>query len=120
MPVHAITPDYVGTVKDRVENFHGNILVHIYWKDHLLFCAPIGLPLPPSMPFAALLADVLPGAYSQHPEWEAIDWTQAQWDLNHAPFTPDPAKSLAENGIVHKALLCLTTPGLTGLAGSCT
>ncbi len=31
MPVHAITPDYKGEVKDRIENFHGNQIVYVGW-----------------------------------------------------------------------------------------
>ena len=32
---------------------------------------------------------------------------------------PDPAKSLAENGLTHKDVIRFRTPGLHGLNGSC-
>ena len=45
MPVHAITPDYKGEVKDRLENFHGNQIVYVGWDHHLMFCAAFGRSL---------------------------------------------------------------------------
>ena len=41
MAVAAITEDYAGERKDRVENFHCNQLVYIGWDHHLMFCAPV-------------------------------------------------------------------------------
>lgn len=109
---------YVGEVKDRVENFHGNRVVYVHWERHLLFCAAIALPLPPAMPFRALLEDVLPGIYGVHPEFRAVDWSRATWALDGKPFAPDPGQSLEENGIGHKSLLRFETPGLDGIRGS--
>ena len=50
--------------------------------------------------------------YGLHPDWAKIDWSKASWTLDGEQFTPDPAKSLADNGIGHKSVLRLTTPGL--------
>ena len=47
MPVRAITPDYRGDIRDRRENFGGNIIVYVGWDEHLLFCAAKTFPLPP-------------------------------------------------------------------------
>ena len=117
MSVHAITPNYTGVVKDVAANFHGNIIVYFSWNDHLMFCAPLGFPLPPSTPFSALV-DILAPHYGNHFEWAKIDWSQVKWELNRQPFSPDYSKSLADNGIDHKSVLRFTTPGLTGYKGS--
>ena len=51
------------------------------------------------------------------PQAAGLDFGQAQWQLNHQPFSPDPALSLAQNGVTHKAMLTLRVPGLDGIAG---
>ena len=109
--------DYRGVAKDAQANFHGNQLVYIGWDKHLIFCAPICFPLPPDMPFAALVDEVLPGAYNQHPDFAKIDWGRVEWSLDQQPFTPALDKSLADNGITHKSVIRFRTPGLDGLNG---
>ena len=118
MATKAISSDYMGEMKDVVENFHGNQIVYFGWDHHLMFCAPLAFPLPPDMPFGAVLSDVLPGALGMHPDFESIDWAAVQWRLNGETWQPDAAKSLAENGIDHKSILRFKTPGLNGVAGS--
>ena len=56
------------------ENFPAPLL-YIGWEDHLMFCAPFCLPLPPDTPFGALSAAVLPGIYGYHPDFAKIDWS---------------------------------------------
>lgn len=103
---------------DKVENFHGNQLTYINWEKHLLFCAPVCLPLPPEMPFGTLVQEVLPGVYNKHPDYEKIKWDEVSWKLDGADFTPDMAASLADNGLGHKSLVRFWTPGLDGIEGS--
>ncbi|MBB1163238.1 phenol hydroxylase subunit P4 [Aquariibacter albus] len=117
MSVQALRADYHGTMKDAVENFHGKQLLNIGWDRHLMFAAPICLPLPPELPFEALVREVLPGLYGQHPDFARIDWAQVQWLRGGEPFSPEPSASLADNGLDHKAVLRLRTPGLGGLYG---
>lgn len=117
MPVRA-TYDYRGEPKDRVENFHGNQLVYIGWDKHLMFAAPVCLPLPPDMPFAALVKEVLPSIYSTHPDFERIDWAQVQWSVDRKPLQPDMSRGLTDQGIGHKSVIRFVTPGLDGLAGA--
>lgn len=119
MPVIALKPGYAGETRDRIENFHGNQLVYFGWDQHLLFCSPFTLPLPPDMPFRAMISDVIAPLLAAHPEGAAIDWTQAQWLRGSEQFAPDADATLAANGLGHKSLLRLRTPGLTGIAGSC-
>ena len=119
MAVQALKPGYTGEVKDREELFHGNRLLYIGWDQHNMIAAPIALPLPPAMPFGDLIDKVLPTtAFAAHPDWPKIVWSQVQWLHSNEPFKPDLGKSLADNGLVHKSLIRIRTPGLTGIAGS--
>lgn len=104
--------------RDAQANFHGNILVFVHWEDHLSFCSAVAFPLPPDMPFGALLADVLPAHYGKHPDWARADLGEARWLLDGRDFTPDPGRSLADQGVGHKSLLRFWTPGLNGYEGS--
>jgi phenol/toluene 2-monooxygenase (NADH) P4/A4 len=45
---------------------------------------------------------------------EAIEWYRGS-----ERFRPDFGASLTENGLGHKAVLRLRTPGLMGIGGSC-
>ena len=117
MSVVALEP-YDIPARDVRENFPAPLL-YIGWEDHLMICAPVCLPLPPDMPFGALGSAVLPGVYGAHPDFAKIDWSQVQWLKSGRPWTPDPSKSLADNGLVHKDVIRFRTPGLNGLKGSC-
>lgn len=114
MPVQAITPDYTGDIKDRVENFHGNQIVYVGWDHHLMFCAAFAYPLPPETPFRTLLEEVMPEAFSLHPEWDQIDWSTATWLLDGQPFEPQLDVAFKDQGIGHKSLLRFQTPNLKG------
>ncbi|WP_341709797.1 phenol hydroxylase subunit P4 [Limnobacter sp.] len=118
MALVSLHPGYTGQVRDLEENFHGNRLLFVNWEHHLMFCAPMALPLPPAMPFGALVNEVLPSLYGSHPDFAKIDWSKVQWQHGREDFTPDLSKSLDENGLTHKSVLRFTTPGLTGLSGS--
>jgi len=110
--------EYPLRVADKIENYHGNQVLFVGWDRHLMISSPMAFPLPPDMPFATLVQDVLPIAYNQHPEWDQINWETTQWVLDGEPFTPDMSADLAENGIAHKSLLRFTTPELQGIGGS--
>ena len=108
---------YEFPARDVRENFPAPLL-YIGWDQHLMFSAPHCLPLPPDMPFGALATAVLPGIYGAHPDFAQIDWAQVLWLKSGQPWTPDPAKSLADNGLGHKDMISFRTPGLTGIQGS--
>ncbi len=118
MAVAAITPDYTGERRDRVENFHGNQVIYLGWDHHLMFCSPVAVPVPPDMPFGTMQDEIIPGAFNLHPDFEQIDWGAVEWHLNGEPFTPDREKSLIEQGVDHKSIIRMTTPGLNGINGS--
>ena len=119
MTVIALKPGYSAEPKDAEDKFHGNRLLYIGWDEHLLFCAPLCVPLPAAMPFGALVKDVLPGLYNSHPDFDKIDWSKGEWKDSGKAFEPDFDKSLADNGLVHKSAIRFRTPGLNGINGSC-
>lgn len=116
MSVIAIAP-YEFAPRDVQSNFPAPLL-YIGWDQHRMFCAAFCVPLPPDTPFGALPTAVLPGMFGEHPDFEHIDWSQAQWTRNGQPWQPDPSKSLADNGLRHKDVIRLRTPGLNGIRGS--
>lgn len=120
MPVVALVPDYEDHVeiRDRRENFHGNIIVYLHWREHLSFCAAMAFPLPPDMPFGVMVEEVLKPHFSPHPDFEAIDWQAVEWTIDGQTRTPDMAASLADNGLGHKSLIQFRTPGLHGWKNS--
>ncbi len=112
--------EYPIIMKDKVENFHGNQLVFIYWHAHRVVCSPRAFPFPPEMPFGALLTDIIPLTYSIEPDFEYLDFetTEVIWEVDGAVITPDFSKSLKENGVGHKSIIRFTTPSLTGKVGA--
>jgi len=118
MPVKAIGA-YEPEVRDSVDKFHGNHLIYVGWDKHRMINSAMAFPLPPSMPFEALLNDVLPSCYKDHPDFEKLNWETSviNWKLNGDSFTPDFKKSLEDNGVDHKSLIQFETPELQGLNG---
>ncbi len=118
MATVALNPGYAGPNRDAVENFHGNIVVYLHWEGHLSFCAALAFPLPTDMPFGAISGELLPQFYGSHPDFGQIDWSQARWELDGKPFTPDPGAAIGDQGFGHKSLLRFWTPYLHGYQGS--
>jgi phenol hydroxylase P4 protein len=106
--------DYPLRQQDDESVFHGKRLIFLCWENHLMYSAPLCVPLPPSLPFGALVRDVLPDLYGEHPEFESIDWKQAIWFNSDKRFIPDFGKSLEQHGLSHKSLIKFRTPALEG------
>ncbi len=106
--------DYPMMQQDDESKFHGNRLVFLCWENHLMYGAPLAVPLPPSLPFGALVRDVLPDLYGEHPEFESIDWKRTVWFNSDKRFIPDMGKSLEQHGLSHKSLIKFRTPALEG------
>lgn len=106
--------DYPLRQQDGEHLFHGKRLIYLSWENHLMFGAPMCVPLPPSLPFGALIRDVLPELYGDHPEFEDIDWKRTLWFNSDKRFIPDVGKSLEHHGIGHKSLIRFRTPALEG------
>ncbi len=106
--------DYPMMQQDDESKFHGNRLIFLCWENHLMYGAPLAVPLPPSLPFGALVRDVLPDLYGEHPEFESIDWKRTVWFNSDKRFIPDMGKSLEQHGLSHKSLIKFRTPALEG------
>lgn len=110
--------DYPIIMKDSVEKYGGNQLVYIGWDKHRLINSAMTFPLPPDMPFGALVSEVMPLCYKDHPDFEKVKWDDSViWRLDGEVFTPDFDKTLKDNGVNHKSLIRFETPNLTGLNG---
>lgn len=116
MPTAAIK-EYIGQPLDVVENFHGNQLLYLCWDKHLMYAAPFIFMVPPAMKFEDFLTQCVAPVIAGHPDTAKIEWRKTEWELSDQPFTPDFDKSVAENGLVHKAYLRFRTPGLDGYKG---
>ena len=114
--VFTVLGEYPDRIQDTEDKFFGNRLIYICWDQHLMFAAPFCLPLPPSMPFGALVREVLPDLYGDHPEFEQIDWQRVEWFNSNQRFKPDFGKSLQHHGLSHKSLIRFRTPALNGIA----
>ena len=107
--------DYPLRQADTEDRFFGNRLIYVSWENHLMYAAPCCVPLPPSLPFGALVRDVLPELYGEHPEFEQIDWQRTEWFDSGRRFRPDFGKSLEKHGLGHKSLIRFVTPALVGI-----
>jgi phenol/toluene 2-monooxygenase (NADH) P4/A4 len=107
---------YAFPARDALEHF-ASPLLYIGWDDHLMFSAPVCLPLPSYVPFSALTENVLRDIYGEHPDFAKIDWWQVQWFKSGKPWWPDPHKTLYANGLRHKDVIRFRTPNLTGIEG---
>lgn len=103
---------------DTENLFHGKRLIYLCWDHHLMHCAPFCVPLPPTLPFGAIVHEVLPELYGEHPEFESIDWQRALWFEGGRRFRPDFGKSIEHHGLGHKSLVRFRTPALEGARGS--
>jgi Phenol hydroxylase conserved region len=65
--------------QDTEDRFYGKRLIYLGWDHHLMFSAPFCVPLPPTLPFGALVHEVLPEVFGEHPEFERIDWQRTPW-----------------------------------------
>lgn len=112
--------EYPIIMKDSVDKFNGNQLVYLYWHGHRVACSPKAFPLPPEMPFGAIVSDLIPISYKIEPDFENLDFdkTEVIWEIDGKVVTPDFSKSLKENGIGHKSFVKFITPTLSGKIGA--
>ncbi|MBJ9986062.1 phenol hydroxylase [Acinetobacter sp. S40] len=114
MPVRAITENYSFSPKDSQANYGDNILIYIGWDHHTLFCSAKAFLISPQATFQQLLETLMPAGFSQHPEFNAIDWHHVEFQLDRKELKFQPEATLAELDFGHKSLLRFSTPGLNG------
>lgn len=116
MSVLAASP-YHFPAKDAAEQFSAPLL-YVGWEDHLMFCAPACVAVPPTLKFGEFVAKILPDIFGGHPDFAMINWHQLHWYKSGELWFPDAAKTMTENGLRHKDVIRMKTPGLHGLKGS--
>jgi len=109
---------YEHATHDTADHFSAPLL-YVAWDEHMLFAAPAVLPVSMHTTMTDVQSKLFPSLYSEHPDYERIQWAQVQWFCGDKMFTPQPNKTLAEHGFTHKSVLRFRTPGLEGLRGSC-
>lgn len=114
----AVIGEYKFASHDTAAHF-AQPLLYIGWDEHMIFAAPVSVPLSLSITFEALVQNILPALYGQHPEFGKINWNKVQWFRSADMFTPRLQATLAEQGFAHKSVLRFRTPGLEGIRGSC-
>ena len=107
--------DYPVLQQDAEDKFHGKHLLYLHWENHPMFAAPFCIPVPRTLPFGAVIMEVLPELYGEHPEFEDIDWKRTLWFSSGKRFIPDVGKSLEHHGLGHKAVVTFRTPALEGM-----
>ncbi len=107
--------DYPTIQQDAEDKFHGKQLLYLCWENHLMYAAPFCIPVPRTLPFGAVIMEVLPELYGEHPEFEDIDWKRTLWFNSGKRFIPDAGKSLEHHGLGHKAVISFRTPELEGI-----
>ncbi len=118
MAVTAIGEYQFDHMDGRDKYAEGIQLINIGWDQHLMIDAPMCFPVPEDMPFQAIIDQLMPLTYDQHPDFEKINWDTVVWLRDDEPFTPDMNASIKDNGIVHKGSIRFKTPGLDGIEGS--
>jgi phenol hydroxylase P4 protein len=107
--------EYVGVSRDRVENYHGKQLVYLSWDHHMLCAAPFMFCVEPQMTFGDLVRGPLAALLQSDPDSASVDWDKVEWQKTGQRWTPDFARSIADNGIGHKEQVRFRTPGLNSL-----
>jgi phenol hydroxylase P4 protein len=95
--------DYSFPSADRVENFGDDQLVYVCWRGNPLFCSAACFRVARATPFGEFVAGVVRPWAASDPEFDPAGIRD--WKLFDAGLAADPASSLADLGIGHKALL---------------
>ncbi|MGE0861957.1 MAG: phenol hydroxylase subunit P4 [Gammaproteobacteria bacterium] len=117
MSVKHLGPAYEYPSANRVEAYGGDINFYIRWERHLMFACPAAYRAPTAMPLGEFLETMLKPDYAAHPDAARLDFSRCAWKLDRAPWQPDFARSIADNGIGHMSYIEFASPGLDGLHG---
>jgi phenol hydroxylase P4 protein len=92
---------------DRAELFGDDQLVYVHWRGNLTLCSAATFRAPKAMTWADFRAAMVDDWAASDPDYDA--GAVGDWTLDGADFAPDPAASLADQGIGHKSLLTFGT-----------
>jgi phenol hydroxylase P4 protein len=94
--------------RDRQEVFGDDQLVYLYVPNNYWFCSAACFRAGRAMSFEAFWETMLAPFVHSDSNLAGRSWRDGRWQLNGEPFTPDPERSLAAQGIGHKSLLTWT------------
>lgn len=114
MTVKAIVENYQFTPLDLQQNYGENMLLFIGWDHHTLFCSAHAFVVSPKQTLQELIDGQITAGFSQHPDFENIDWSTVQFSLNRNILNANFSKPLEDLGFDHKSLLRFVTPDLNG------
>jgi phenol hydroxylase P4 protein len=98
--------DYTFPSADRIENFGDDQLVYVLWEGNPLLCAAAAFRAPRAISFGEFVTSIVHPWAASDPDFDPA--SVAEWKLFDEPFDPDPAASLEDLGVGHKALLRFT------------
>lgn len=91
--------------KSRQELYGDDILVHVWRKDSMFFASAATFRAPKAMKWADFVGGMVMPFVTSDPDFDQTK--EVSWQLVDDPFTPDPEKSLEENGVQHKYTIAL-------------
>lgn len=91
--------------KSRQELYGDDMLVHVLRADSMFFCSAVCFRAPQAMSFDDFYNGMVLPLFTSDPDFDATK--QITWKLVDDDFSPEGAKSLADNGIKHKNTLIL-------------
>ena len=99
--------DYDFPSADAAENFGEDQLVYVHWRGNLFLCSAACFRAPKAMPFGEFKAAMVDAWAASDPDYDP--GAAHDWRLFDQPLDADPATSLADLGVGHKALLSFST-----------
>ena len=97
--------EYKFPSKSRQELYGDDILVHVWRKDSMFFCSPATFRAPKAMKWADFVDGMVMPYVTSDPDFDQSK--DLSWTLIGEAFSPDPEKSLDENGVQHKNTIAL-------------
>lgn len=88
---------------DRQENFGDDLLINVMWANNMMFCSAACFRAPRAMTWDDFKTQMIDPWAGSDPDYDPK--TPNDWRLDGKPFTPDPKKSLAHHGAVHKGVI---------------
>lgn len=106
--------DYNPSSRSARELYGDDMLMHAWWKGNPWFVAAATFRVPMAMTWTDFWNGLFVPYHEEDPDFDSgPGWEQFAWFLavgrDEVPVTIDPAKTLAELGVTHKAVLGFRT-----------
>lgn len=91
--------------RSRQELYGDDILVHVLRGSSMFFCSAAAFRAPKAMKWSDFVGGMVMPFVTSDPDFDTSK--PLTWKLVDDDFTPDPDKSLEENGVKHKNTVTL-------------